>query len=155
MTAMRRLAILARSSRAFAMNYQRIITIEPGKRGGRPCVRGLHIAVADVLGCLAAGMSHEEILADYPELTEEVIEQKLHFAVTMRRSRSAAYARQARMSRPCAWRAGRGPPPDGRSFSQAYVMTNIGCGNRSTEIGDCAGAAATQPKEGVSYSRFV
>ena len=51
------------------MNYQRIITIEPGKRGGRPCVRGLRIAVGDVLGWLAAGMGRQEILADYPELT--------------------------------------------------------------------------------------
>jgi len=55
------------------MNYQQIITIEPGKRGGRPCIRGLRIAVADVLGWLAAGMSHQEIIADYPELTEEDI----------------------------------------------------------------------------------
>lgn len=52
------------------MNYQDIITIEPGKRGGRPCIRGMRIAVADVLGWLAAGMTHEEILSDYPELTE-------------------------------------------------------------------------------------
>ncbi len=49
------------------MNYQHIITIEPGKRGGRPCVRRMRIAVADVLGWLAAGMSHQEILSDYPE----------------------------------------------------------------------------------------
>jgi uncharacterized protein (DUF433 family) len=54
-------------------SYQHIITVEPGKRGGRPCIRGLRIAVADVLGWLAAGMSHEEILRDYPELTEEDI----------------------------------------------------------------------------------
>lgn len=52
------------------MNYQDIITIEPGKRGGRPCIRGMRIAVADVLGWLAAGMTHEQILSDYPELTE-------------------------------------------------------------------------------------
>ena len=51
------------------MDYQHIITIEPGKRGGRPCIRGMRIAVADVLGWLAAGMSHEEILSEYPELT--------------------------------------------------------------------------------------
>lgn len=53
------------------MNYQQIITLEPGKRGGRPCIRGMRIAVADVLGWLAAGMPHAEILSDYPELTEE------------------------------------------------------------------------------------
>ena len=55
------------------MNYQDVITIEPGKRGGHPCVRGMRITVADVLGWLAAGMSHAEILSDYPELTEEDI----------------------------------------------------------------------------------
>jgi len=53
------------------MNYQGIITIELGKRGGRPTIRGMRIAVADVLGWLAAGMTHEEILSDYPELTED------------------------------------------------------------------------------------
>ena len=55
------------------MNCQDIITIEPGKRGGHPCVRGMRITVADVLGWLAAGMSYAEILSDYPELTEEDI----------------------------------------------------------------------------------
>ena len=55
------------------MNYQNIITIEPGKRGGRPCVRRMRITVADVLGWLAAGMSHEQIISDFPELTEEDI----------------------------------------------------------------------------------
>ena len=55
------------------MTYQDIITIEPGRRGGRPSVRGLRIAVADVLGWLAAGMSHDQIRADYPELTEDDI----------------------------------------------------------------------------------
>ena len=52
------------------MNYQSIITIEPGKRGGRPCIRRMRITVADVLGWLAAGMTHQAIIADYPELTE-------------------------------------------------------------------------------------
>jgi uncharacterized protein (DUF433 family) len=54
------------------MNYQDIITVEPGRRGARPRVRGMRITVADVLGWLAAGMSHAEILSDYPELTEEI-----------------------------------------------------------------------------------
>jgi uncharacterized protein (DUF433 family) len=53
------------------MNYQDFITLEPGKRGGRPCVRGMRIAVADVLGWLASGLSHEQITSDYPELTED------------------------------------------------------------------------------------
>ena len=55
------------------VNYQRIITFEPGKRGGRPCIRGMRIAVSDVLGWLAEGMTHSQILAEYPELTEEDI----------------------------------------------------------------------------------
>jgi uncharacterized protein (DUF433 family) len=55
------------------VNYTQTITIEPGKRGGRPCIRHMRIAVSDVLGWLAAGMSHEEILSDYPELTNEDI----------------------------------------------------------------------------------
>lgn len=67
------------------MNYQSIITIEAGKRGGRPCVRSLRIAVADVLGWLAAGMSHQEILADYPELTEEDIRACLAYAADRER----------------------------------------------------------------------
>jgi uncharacterized protein (DUF433 family) len=67
------------------MNYQDIITIEPGKRGGRPCVRRMRIAVADVLGWLAVGMSHAEILADYPELTEADIRACLAFAADRER----------------------------------------------------------------------
>ena len=67
------------------MNYQGIITIEPGKRGGRPCVRGMRIAVADVLGWLAVGMSHSEILSDYPELTETDIRAGLAFAADRER----------------------------------------------------------------------
>jgi uncharacterized protein (DUF433 family) len=62
------------------MSYQQIITIEPGKRGGRPCIRGMRIAVADVLDWLAAGMTYEEILTDYPELTEEDIRACLTYA---------------------------------------------------------------------------
>lgn len=67
------------------MNYQDIITIEPGKRGGRPCVRRMRITVADVLGWLAAGMSHSEILNDYPELTEADIRACLAFAADRER----------------------------------------------------------------------
>lgn len=55
------------------MDYRNIITIEPGKRGGRPCIRRMRIAVADVLGWLAADMTHAQILSDYPELTEDDI----------------------------------------------------------------------------------
>jgi uncharacterized protein (DUF433 family) len=66
-------------------DYRDIITQEPGKRGGRPCIRGMRIAVADVLGWLAAGMSHEEIIADYPELTEADIRAALAYAADRER----------------------------------------------------------------------
>ena len=62
------------------VDYRKIITIQPGKRGGRPCIRGMRIAVADVLGWLAAGMSHSEIVDDFPELTEEDIQACLEYA---------------------------------------------------------------------------
>jgi uncharacterized protein (DUF433 family) len=62
------------------MDYSRIITIEPGKRSGKPCIRGLRITVYDVLGYLAAGMTHEQILSDFPYLTEEDILACLAFA---------------------------------------------------------------------------
>lgn len=62
------------------MDYSRVITIEPGKRGGKPCIRGLRIAVYDVLEYLASGMTHAEILTDFPELTEEDIRACLAFA---------------------------------------------------------------------------
>ena len=55
------------------MDYRKIITVEPGKRNGQPCVRGMRITVHDVLEYLAGGMSVEEVLADFPELTNEDI----------------------------------------------------------------------------------
>jgi uncharacterized protein (DUF433 family) len=67
------------------MSWQDIITLEPGKRGGRPCVRGMRITVADVLGWLAAGMSHQEIIRDYPELTEDDIRACLAYAADRER----------------------------------------------------------------------
>jgi len=67
------------------MSYHEIITIEAGKRGSRPCVRGLRIAVADVLGWLAAGMSEQQILTDYPELTEADIRACLAYAADRER----------------------------------------------------------------------
>jgi uncharacterized protein (DUF433 family) len=67
------------------MTYQSIITIKPGHRGGRPCVRGTRIAVSDVLGWLASGMSHDEIRADYPELTDEDIRACLAYAADRER----------------------------------------------------------------------
>ena len=67
------------------MDYQKIITIEAGKRGGRPCIRRMRIAVADVLGWLAAGMTHAEIIDDFPELTEEDIRACLEYAADRER----------------------------------------------------------------------
>jgi uncharacterized protein (DUF433 family) len=62
------------------MNYQDIITIEPGKRGGKPCIRGMRITVYDVLEYLASGMSQQEILKDFPYLTEADILACLAYA---------------------------------------------------------------------------
>lgn len=61
-------------------NYRNRITIEPGKRGGKPCIRHMRITVYDVLGWLASGMSTEEILADFTELTAQDIQAALAFA---------------------------------------------------------------------------
>lgn len=62
------------------MSYRDRITIEPGKRGGRPCVRSMRITVYDVLGWLASGMTELEILRDFPELESEDIRACLEFA---------------------------------------------------------------------------
>ena len=62
------------------MRYNDIITIEPGKRGGRPCIRGMRITVYDVLEYLGSGMSVPEILDDFPYLTEEDIRACLQYA---------------------------------------------------------------------------
>ncbi len=67
------------------MSWRNHITLEAGKRGGRPCIRGMRISVADVLGWLAAGMTHEEILSGYPELTEEDIRACLAYAADRER----------------------------------------------------------------------
>lgn len=67
------------------MRYQEIITIEPGKRGGKPCIRGMRITVYDVLEYLASGMSQQEILDDFPYLTVDDILACLSFAATRER----------------------------------------------------------------------
>jgi len=61
-------------------HYRQRITIEPGKRGGKPCIRGMRITVYDILGYLAAGMTVAEIIGDFPELTNEDIQATLAFA---------------------------------------------------------------------------
>lgn len=62
------------------MHYRDMLTIEPGKRAGKPCIRGMRITVYDVLSYLAAGMSIPEILADCPYLTEDDIRAWLRYA---------------------------------------------------------------------------
>jgi uncharacterized protein (DUF433 family) len=68
-----------------SMDYTEIITIEPGKRSGKPCIRGLRITVSDVLDYLAGGMTQQEILADFPDLTETDIRACLAFAADRER----------------------------------------------------------------------
>ena len=65
--------------------YQQLITLEPGKRSGKPCIRGLRITVYDILSYLAAGMSIDEILADFPDLTRDDILACLTFAAERER----------------------------------------------------------------------
>jgi uncharacterized protein (DUF433 family) len=67
------------------MNYRDYITIEPDKRGGKPCIRGMRITVYDVLDYLASDMTVEEILADFPDLTHEDIRACLAFAADRER----------------------------------------------------------------------
>ncbi len=74
------------------MDYQGRITIEPGKRAGKPCIRGLRITVYDVLEYLASGMTESEILADFPELVTEDIRACLVFAADRERKLFAAAA---------------------------------------------------------------
>ena len=67
------------------MDYAKIITMEPGKRSGKPCIRGLCITVYDVLEYLASGMTEAEILAEFPDLTETDIRACLAFAADRER----------------------------------------------------------------------
>jgi len=67
------------------MNYTHIITIEPNKRSGKPCIRGLRITVYDILEYLASGMTETEILEDFPELTQTDIKACLAFAADRER----------------------------------------------------------------------
>jgi len=67
------------------MDYQHLITIEPGKRGGQPCIRGLRITVYDVLEYLASGMSEDDVLRDFPDLTRDDIRACLAFAAERER----------------------------------------------------------------------
>lgn len=66
-------------------DYREIVTVEPGKRGGKPCVRGLRITVYEVLEYLASGMTIDEILADFPDLTRDDLRACLAFAANRER----------------------------------------------------------------------
>jgi uncharacterized protein (DUF433 family) len=68
------------------IDYRKIITIEPGKRSGKPCIRGMRITVGDILGWLSAEMTFEEIIDDFPELTREDILAALAFAAAREQS---------------------------------------------------------------------
>lgn len=67
------------------MDYRTRITVEPDKRGGKPCIRGMRITVQDVLEYLASGMSQEEILADFPYLEAEDVRACLAYAADLER----------------------------------------------------------------------
>lgn len=77
--------LLEGAREAQAVDYSKIITIEPGKMGGKPCVRGMRITVYDVLDYLASGMTEDEILHDFPDLTREDIRACLAFAADRER----------------------------------------------------------------------
>lgn len=72
------------------MDYRQIITIEPGKRSGKPCIRGLRITVYDVLSYLASGMSEDDILKDFPYLTRDDIRACLAFAAEREQAKLVA-----------------------------------------------------------------
>jgi uncharacterized protein (DUF433 family) len=78
--------------RLVLMDYSKIITIEPGKRSGKPCIRGMRITVQDVLEYLAGGMTEEEILRDFSELTRDDIKACLAFAADRERKLFVASA---------------------------------------------------------------
>lgn len=70
------------------IDYKEYITIEPGKRNGQPCIRGMRITVGDILGYLASGMSMEEILVDFPKLKQEDILAALAYAAAAQNNRA-------------------------------------------------------------------
>lgn len=74
------------------MSYRDRITIEPGKCGGKPCIRGMRITVYDILSYLASGMTYEEILTDFPYLERQDILAALEYAAERERSTLATLA---------------------------------------------------------------
>ncbi len=74
------------------MDYRQRITIEPGKRGGKPCIRAMRISVYDVLAWLASGMSEEQVIEDYPELSKDDIRACLAFAADREHQLTSVHA---------------------------------------------------------------
>ena len=74
------------------MNYRDIITIEPDKRGGKPCIRGLRITVYDILEYLAGGMTEDEVLREFQGLTREDVKAVLEFAAARERKLAGSSA---------------------------------------------------------------
>jgi len=74
------------------VDYRKIITVEPGKRSGKPCIRGMRITVIDILEYMASGMSHDEILRDFPYLTHEDLLACLAYAADIERRLDASAA---------------------------------------------------------------
>jgi uncharacterized protein (DUF433 family) len=67
------------------MDYHHLITIDPERRSGKPCVRDTRMTVGDVLSYLASGMSHQDIVAEFPNITEEDVRACLSFAADRER----------------------------------------------------------------------
>jgi uncharacterized protein (DUF433 family) len=86
----RPLALVLRVATVSNMDYRKIITVEAGKRSGKPCIRGLRVTVYDVLDYLAAGMTHEQIVKEFPYLTVEDIRACLAYAADRERWVSVA-----------------------------------------------------------------
>jgi len=80
------------------VDYRKVITIEPGKRGGKPCIRGIRITVGDVLGWLAADMTCQQILDEYPDLTKDDILACLAYAAEKERSSALAFSASSTFS---------------------------------------------------------
>ncbi|MBI4309901.1 MAG: DUF433 domain-containing protein [Candidatus Omnitrophica bacterium] len=75
------------------MSYKDIITIDPGQRSGKPCIRGMRITVYDILDYLASGMSVEDILKDFPYLTNEDIRAALAYAADREKHQMIVYSK--------------------------------------------------------------
>ena len=73
-------------------DFRQRITVRPGQRGGKPCVRGMRITVYDVLSYLAGGMTTEELIADFPDLTKDDVRACLAYAADRERHTLVAHA---------------------------------------------------------------